>query len=287
MNWLKGTHSLSLGGSFTQANIWLTNQTLVPEVDFGIVPRRSGATRCSRPRTSRARRPPISRARRTSTRVLTGRVASVTGNARIDEDTGQYTYLGPATQRARMRDFGFFLQDQWRMRPNLTSTPACATSCSCRSRAQQQLRDGDDGRRLRRVGRRRSVRACNLFQPGTHARQEAAVHQPRQRACSVYDTDWNNFAPSVGFNWTPSAEGGFCGRLLGDEGDTSISGGFSMALQPQRHVGLHQHLRRQSGRVDRRDPQPGHRQPRHAAAAVPRSRAPRSAGVPGRRRSIR
>ena len=44
----------------------------------------------------------------------------MTGNARIDEDSGRYTYLGPATQRARMRDLGFFLQDQWRMKPNFT-----------------------------------------------------------------------------------------------------------------------------------------------------------------------
>ena len=40
--WLKGKHSVTFGGSFVQADVWLQNQTLVPTVTFGVVGQRSG-----------------------------------------------------------------------------------------------------------------------------------------------------------------------------------------------------------------------------------------------------
>ena len=52
--------------------------------------------------------------------MLTGRVSSITGEVRLDENTDQYTYLGQSTQRAQMRDYGFYIADTWRWKPNLT-----------------------------------------------------------------------------------------------------------------------------------------------------------------------
>ena len=42
-----------------------------------------------------------------------------------------------------------------------------------------------------------------------------------------YNADCNNLAPSVGVNWTPTAGAGSSATLLGEQGDTSISGGWS------------------------------------------------------------
>ena len=36
LTWLKGSHSLSLGGSFTHIGLWAWNQTVVPTIGFGI-----------------------------------------------------------------------------------------------------------------------------------------------------------------------------------------------------------------------------------------------------------
>ena len=36
LSWLKGSHSLSIGGSMTSADVWLKNQTTVPTVQFGV-----------------------------------------------------------------------------------------------------------------------------------------------------------------------------------------------------------------------------------------------------------
>ena len=60
---------------------------------------------------------------------------------------------------------------------------------------------------------------CNLFQAGTMPGQRPEFVNLGEGQ-SVYDTDRNNWAPNVGFNWTPSAEGGFLGSMLGQEGDS-------------------------------------------------------------------
>jgi hypothetical protein len=43
--------------------------------------------------------------------------------------------------------------------------------------------------------------------------------------------DWNNIAPSVGFNWTPGQRQGALGALMGSSGDFVIRGGFSRSFQ--------------------------------------------------------
>ncbi|MGH9313470.1 MAG: TonB-dependent receptor domain-containing protein, partial [Vicinamibacterales bacterium] len=227
VNWLRGRHSISLGGSFTQADIWLKNQNLVPEVDFGMVsgdPALGMFTTANFPGAAAA---DLTRAQNLYA-VLTGRVSTVTGNARIDEATGQYTYLGAAIQRAQMRDFGFFLQDSWRMRPNLTTNfglryelqmPFTASNSSYSTATMADV-CGVSG--LAANG------SCNLFQPGVLTGQKP-VFVNLEEGKAVYDTDWNNWAPNVGFNWTPTAESGFLSSLLGQSGDTAISGGFAMS----------------------------------------------------------
>ena len=42
--------------------------------------------------------------------------------------------------------------------------------------------------------------------------------------------DWNNIAPSIGVNWTPTAKSGFLRTLLGDSGISSLSAGYSRAF---------------------------------------------------------
>ena len=55
-------------GRWSQADVWLQNQTLVPTANFGLLGDRSGGRRSSTRRRCRARRRPTSRRRRTSTR---------------------------------------------------------------------------------------------------------------------------------------------------------------------------------------------------------------------------
>ena len=77
-------------------------------------------TRCSRRRTSRAPRPRSSPRRATCYAVLTGRVSSHQRRSAARRDTDEYGILGLGMQRARLRDFGFFVADTWRWKPNFT-----------------------------------------------------------------------------------------------------------------------------------------------------------------------
>ena len=47
----------------------------------------------------------------------------------------------------------------------------------------------------------------------------------------AYKMDWNNWAPSVGFNWAPTVEGGLLRTMMGQPGDFAIRGGFARAYQ--------------------------------------------------------
>ena len=53
--------------------------------------------------------------------MLTGRVSSISSQVVQDENSHQYGH-NPAVDRNRMREFGLFVQDTWRVAPNLTLT---------------------------------------------------------------------------------------------------------------------------------------------------------------------
>ena len=130
---------------------------------------------------------------------------------------------------------------------------------------------------------------CNLFQPGVQTGVSPPTYENLGKGVKAYNTDWNNIAPSVGVNWTPTPEGGWRRMLLGDSGESSISAGFSRAydrrgmndftgvfgdnpgLTPER-----QSQRRQR-QPDGAAPAP-RRQPRTSAATCPPLPAPKPTG---------
>src|SRR5207245_2168327 len=118
LNWVRGSHNLNFGIEFTQADVWLQNQTQVPAINFGIAnsdPADALFTTANFPGASTAT---LTNARNLYA-ILTGRVLSMTGNARLSEN-GEYQYLGSSKARGRMREFDFFAQDSWRASSNLT-----------------------------------------------------------------------------------------------------------------------------------------------------------------------
>ena len=71
---------------------------------------------------------------------------------------------------------------------------------------------------------------CNLFKPGV-LEGSVTTYQNFGKGEDAYSTDWDNVAPSVGVNWTPSADGGFLRKILGQPGDTSLSFGWARAFE--------------------------------------------------------
>jgi hypothetical protein len=237
LTWLKESHNISLGGEWGQYDVWLDTygSRSVPSINFG--------TQTGDPALamfSSANFPGSSATDRNNAAalygVLTGRVTGINATARLDVNTGQYVYLGDSRAEGRLRQADIFLQDNWRVKPNLSlnlglryalQLPFYAMNNSYSTATTADVW-GISGYKPGCDMSNPTPQACNLFQPGVMT-GSLPSYQNLGKGVKAYNTDWNNLAPSVGFNWTPSAHG-WLRPLLGDSGGSSLSGGFSRAF---------------------------------------------------------
>ncbi len=124
--WLRGPHQISLGGNFDQINLFQQTtgssaNSVIPTATFGMAagdPAVTGTTDFFTPNM-----PNISSTDRANAEslyaILTGRVQSITQGKSLDT-TGKNYGNFPATDRDRIREYGLFAQDTWRVRSDLT-----------------------------------------------------------------------------------------------------------------------------------------------------------------------
>ena len=163
---------------------------------------------------------------------------AINSNARIDEATGNYVYSGLAIQRGGMRDAGFFVQDSWRVKANLTLNLGLryelqfpfASHNNSYSTATVDDAWGRSGNVAGCDPSNPTPTTCNLFKPGTLPGRLPQFTQLGE-GTGAYSTDLDNWAPSVGFNWTPNAKGGLLGSIMGQPGEFAIRGGYLRAYQ--------------------------------------------------------
>ena len=227
LSWLKGTHNVQAGFAFTQADVWLENQQHVPTITFGVSSQDPANSMFSA-----ANFPGSSNDQRTAAAelfaMLTGRMDGITAEARLDEATDEYRYLSLGIQRARLQDYGFFVADTWRWKPNFTLNlglryvlqPAFYPRNNSYSKAGMADVCGVSG--VSANG------GCNIFQPGVmpgSVPQFVAYNEGE----GAYKTDYNNFAPSIGFAWTLPARNGLLGAIFGSqESDSVLRGGYTL-----------------------------------------------------------
>jgi len=212
LNWSRGAHSWSFGGSFTQASFAIDSQTAVPAITFGV-----NSADPADGLFSAANFPGSADADRTRARnlyaVLTGRVTAVTANAQLDEKTGQYVFLGKRIQRGRQRELGFFAQDAWRVRPNLT------INYGLRWELQLPFTPLNDSYT--------TTTGADLFGFSRLGRDTQFVQY--MAGDHGYNTDYKNFGPSFGFAWSLDAKRGWLKRIVGEGGKTVLRGGYAIA----------------------------------------------------------
>ncbi|HET7698380.1 MAG TPA: carboxypeptidase-like regulatory domain-containing protein [Vicinamibacterales bacterium] len=228
-NWVNGNHNLSFGASWTRGQVWLQNQQMVPELRFGIATGDPAAAMFTTANFPGASNTQLNNARALYG-LLTGRVTSVRGTVRLNENTNKYEYLGNGFQRGHMNSLGFFAQDNWRLRNNLTinaglryelQTPFVAHN---NSYSTATLAD------LCGVSGVAADGGCNLFKAGTlTGRQPQLVNYAK--GTKAFNTDLNNLAPSLGITWRPARESGFLRTLFGAEGDTVFFGSYAMSYE--------------------------------------------------------
>ena len=159
--------------------------------------------------------------------MLTGRITSLTGDARINAGGDAYNLLGASRAEGRMREFNFFAVRlvarapvaHGQRRPALRAAESVLPD-------QRQLHDPD--------GRSRSTASqasATSVKPGT-----LTGTRPRVRRFPAgkyaYNADRNNLAPSIGAAWQVPPSNGFMKWLRGsEEGDVVVRGGWAMAFQ--------------------------------------------------------
>jgi hypothetical protein len=221
LSWLKGSHSVSMGGSFTHIGLHSYSQNVVPTVTPGIPtgdPALGMFTTANFPGASTSN---LLEAQNMYA-LLTGHIFSLTSAAVLDETSLQYSYLGNAVSRAQQLEFGGFIQDSWRARKNLTLNYGV--------RYEVQLpfvpRNSVYSTTNNPFGVTGS--ADNLFKPGVMPGTNTQFVQFPTNT-KAYNTDWNNLAPSVGVTWRPSSRGGLLGKLIGNDEATVIRGAYAIA----------------------------------------------------------
>lgn len=237
LSWQKGSHSISLGGSFERADSWNKFQTTVPTVGFGVVPTDPAINMFVGANFPGASSAQIAAAQNMYA-LLTGRVNSLAGTARVDAATGKYVFSGLGLEESRLDEYALFAQDSWRVRSNLSVNVGLRWDVQAPFRARNNSYAtatidslwGVSGYASGCDLSNATPQTCNLFKPGQMP-GSPTVYQRWNKGTAAYNVDWNNVAPSIGFNWTPDRLDGFLGTLMGASGDFAIRGGVSRSFQ--------------------------------------------------------
>ena len=227
LSWLKGTHNVQAGFAFTQADVWVENKQHVPTITFGV-----NANDPADVMFRTTNFPGASSGQLTAARelfaMLTGRVDGITGELRLDENTDEYKYLGLGVQRARLRDYGFFVADTWRWKPTLT------LNLGLRYELQQPFTSLNNSYSKATLADVCGVSGispnggCSLFQTSAQSNVTGQFLQ-FNKGEAAYNTDRNNFAPSLGVAWTLPGRSGLVGRMFGsEEGDSVLRAGYTL-----------------------------------------------------------
>ncbi|MDT4955422.1 MAG: hypothetical protein QOJ02_3560 [Acidobacteriota bacterium] len=154
-----------------------------------------------------------------------GRFSQFSANLVYDK-SGKLQSVGTPTVRSfATEEYELYWQDSWRMRPNFTLTYGLRWSTS----TPVYERNGVEVKPTVSLGeyfdrRRQSADQGVPFNDSlTYDLAGKANNRP-----GYYKQDWNNFAPSVAFAWSPDFGDNAFGRVFGRNGKSVVRGGFRM-----------------------------------------------------------
>jgi hypothetical protein len=154
-----------------------------------------------------------------------GRYSQYNANLVYDA-SGQLQSVGTPSDRSfATQEYEGYVQDSWRLRPNFTlnygirwstSTPVYETS-GLQVVPNVNLTDYFNQR----------VASSNAGVPFTDP-ITFVLGGKANNAAGYYEQDWNNWAPSVSFAWSPEFGDNLFGNVFGRNGKSVIRGGFRM-----------------------------------------------------------
>jgi hypothetical protein len=147
-----------------------------------------------------------------------GRYSQYSANLVYDA-SGQLQQVGTPTDRAfATQEYEGYIQDSWRMRPNFTFNYGVRWSTSTPVYEKNGLQVVPNVSLTDYFNQRRASAAQGVpfTDPITFVLGGKA-----NNAAGYYKQDWNNFAPSISFAWSPNL-----GKVLGKDGKAVIRSGF-------------------------------------------------------------
>ena len=234
VNWLRGSHAISFGGSFSRVSGWTVAQTLVPALTLGVDTTfdPANAVMFTNTHFPGAANADLNNARSLYA-LLTGRVVSIGSNARLDGATGQYVYLGEGRTDEQQDELGFFVQDSWRVRPTLTINAGMRWQIAYPFQANESVYSMNTFEDLCGISGRGNGpggRECNLFNPGVfNAGGRTPVYELYSAGDPGYNTDYDNFAPNIGVAWQPNVQQGWLRTLLGDPAGATVRASYGVS----------------------------------------------------------
>ncbi len=232
LSWLKGNHTFQMGGnvrlvtnnrtsdaaSFDNA---ITNPSFYDCSGFSVI---FDGVNCTDPIF-----PDVASGAETDLRdaltAVIGRFSQY-GAGLVYDQSGQLQPVGtPTTRSFATQEYELYVQDSWRLRPNFTLNYGVRWSTS----TPVYERNGFQVQPTQSLGEyfERRVASADTGVPFNDPITLDLSGKANGRP-GFYKQDWNNFAPSVSFAWSPDLGDGFLGRLLGSNGRSVIRGGYRL-----------------------------------------------------------
>ena len=226
LSWNHGNHTLTFGFDFTRINLFSQAFTrVVPTIAFGVDTTRDATlfntvfSTGNFPGASSATRQLAAN----TYALLTGRTTqwSYTG---VTDESGKYIINGDLINRMHSSEYGFYGQDTWRIRPNVTLTLGLRNEAMLPYVAENSNWSFASYDSLFGVSG-----PGNLFKPGTLTGKPSVLTKLQGSGQEVFEPQRWNLLPTFGFTWAPNWKEGFLSKLAGSSGQTVFRGGFSMA----------------------------------------------------------
>lgn len=225
LTWIADNHSFTFGGQYKRVKIIDASfNQLMPGIGFGIDSSESALLSLF----TTSNFPGATPAQLTEAgnlyALLTGRVVNYVSTAFLSDD-GISKLQGEQRFGGKQNVYGLYAQDSWRIKPNLTlsfglrwqpqeSFVTTTSNFSAASNFADVYGVSGQG---------------NLFKPGVRAAEPTfGIVDAGYKA---FETDYNNFAPSVGVVFSPSfGDKGLLGSIFGKQDQSVFRAGYSMSF---------------------------------------------------------
>ena len=237
LSWLRGSHSFTFGGSFSGVHNRTNTYTVAPNVVLGFDSNNDPANAMFNTTNFPGASSGTLNNARSLYALMTGRITSIAGTARLDAATGKYVYNGGLEQKARQFSFAAYASDSWRVTPTLTvnaglrwdvQLPFIPVTQTFSTIALEDL-CGISG-----IGSGPDGRACNLFQPGNESGKAQPEYYPFTTGTKAYNINYANIGYNLGVAWRPNAQDGILRTLLGNPEQATIRAGYSLTYNQER-----------------------------------------------------